>query len=176
MHSPERTPGCASPAGPLSVKVSGDPRSLSCSVRHLSASESLGLDGMNFAVLRRSHSTLHEEIGTDTKIIADQQGHALGVHLDKYIASSMVRKQGAVASKTFRASSLNDPVFDIHYNARRGGASDRGAKPIPYALVLTVETRHIQDLYNKIALRYPTQLEELRPVIQIPIRISPSSR
>ena len=28
------------------------------------------------------------------------------------------------------------------------------------------------DLYNKIALRYRTQLEELRPVIQIPIRNS----
>jgi hypothetical protein len=26
------------------------------------------------------------------------------------------------------------------------------------------------DLYNKIALRYRTQLEELRPVIQIPIK------
>jgi hypothetical protein len=74
------------------------------------------------------------------------------------------------ASKQFRASSLNDPVFDIHYNARRGGAGDRAAKPIPYALVVTVEAKHMTDLYNKIALRYRTQLEELRPVIQIPIK------
>jgi hypothetical protein len=74
------------------------------------------------------------------------------------------------ASKSFRATSLSDPVFDVHYNARRGGASDRAAKPIPYALVVTVEAKHVPDLYNKIALRYRTQLEELRPVIQIPIR------
>jgi integrase len=39
--------------------------------------EPLGLDWINFAVLRRSHSTLHEEKGTDPKIIADQQGHGL---------------------------------------------------------------------------------------------------
>jgi hypothetical protein len=74
------------------------------------------------------------------------------------------------ASKNFRATSLSDPVFDVHYNARRGGASDRAAKPIPYALVVTVEAKHVPDLYSKIALRYRTQLEELRPVIQIPIR------
>lgn len=76
------------------------------------------------------------------------------------------------ASKNFRASSLSDPVFDVHYNARRGGASDRAAKSIPYALVVTVQARQMPDLYNKIALRYRTQLEELRPVIQIPIRTS----
>jgi len=60
--------------------------------------EPLGLDWINFAVLRRSHSTLHEEIGTDAKIIADQQGHGLGVHLNKYVASSVLRKQEAVTS------------------------------------------------------------------------------
>lgn len=42
--------------------------------------EPLGLEWINFAVLRRSHSTLHQERGTDPKIIADQQGHGLGVH------------------------------------------------------------------------------------------------
>jgi hypothetical protein len=78
------------------------------------------------------------------------------------------------ASKTFLASTLNDPAFDIHYNARRGGASDRGAKSIPYALLVTVEAKHMADIYNKIALRYRTQLEELRPVIQVPVRISRS--
>ena len=43
--------------------------------------EPLGLDWINFAVLRRSHSNLHEGKGTDAKIIADQQGYGLGVHL-----------------------------------------------------------------------------------------------
>ena len=55
----------------------------------------LGLDWINFAVLRRSHSTLHEERGTDPKIIADQQGHGLGVHLAEYVDSSLARKREA---------------------------------------------------------------------------------
>jgi site-specific recombinase XerC len=60
--------------------------------------EPLGLDWINFAVLRRSHSTLHEDRGTNPKIIADQQGHGLGVHLDRYVDSSVARKQEAVTA------------------------------------------------------------------------------
>jgi integrase len=58
----------------------------------------LGLDWLNFAVLRRTHSTLHDERGTAPKIIADQQGHGLGVHVDRYVDSSVARKQEAVAA------------------------------------------------------------------------------
>jgi hypothetical protein len=58
----------------------------------------LGLDWINFAGLRRSHSTLHQERGTDPKIIADQQGHGLGVHLSDYVDSSVTRKREAVAA------------------------------------------------------------------------------
>ncbi|MGO9259789.1 MAG: hypothetical protein ACLQU1_26270 [Bryobacteraceae bacterium] len=58
----------------------------------------LGLDWINFAVLRRSHSTLHQERGTDPKIIADQQGHGLGVHLSDYVESSVARKQETVSA------------------------------------------------------------------------------
>lgn len=60
--------------------------------------EPLGLDWINFRVLRRSHSTLHEERGTDPKIIADQQGHGLGVHLSDYVQSSLARKREAVSA------------------------------------------------------------------------------
>jgi site-specific recombinase XerC len=60
--------------------------------------EPLGLDWINFAVLRRSHSTLHQERGTDPKIIADQQGHGLGVHLSDYVDSSVALKREAVAA------------------------------------------------------------------------------
>ena len=60
--------------------------------------EMAGLDWINFAVLRRSHSTLHQEKGTDPKIIADQQGHGLGVHLATYIESSVARKRDAVTT------------------------------------------------------------------------------
>jgi integrase len=57
--------------------------------------EPLGLDWITFAVLRRSHSTLHQDRGTDPKIIADQQGHGLGVHLSDYVSSSLARKREA---------------------------------------------------------------------------------
>jgi hypothetical protein len=43
------------------------------------------------------------------------------------------------------------------------------AKPIEYALVVTIESTD-PDIYNKIAQRYRTFLEPLRPVIQIPIK------
>jgi hypothetical protein len=60
---------------------------------------------INFAVLRRSHSTLHQVRGTDPKIIADPQGHGLGVHLSDYVDSSVTRKREAVAAlwSDFRA-------------------------------------------------------------------------
>jgi integrase len=60
--------------------------------------EPLGLDWINFAVLRRSHSTLHKEKGTDPKIIADQQGHGLGVHLSDYVDTSIAIKREAVSA------------------------------------------------------------------------------
>jgi integrase len=58
----------------------------------------IGLDWINFAVLRRTHSTLHDEKGTSAKIIADQQGHGIGVHLSTYVGLSLARKQAAVSA------------------------------------------------------------------------------
>jgi len=67
-------------------------------------------------------------------------------------------------------SSLKDPVFDIHYNARAGGALTNAAKKIPYALVVTVSAPKVPDIYNKIVRRYATLLQPLRPVLPIQIR------
>lgn len=75
-------------------------------------------------------------------------------------------------TRAFLGSSLNDPVFDIHYNARKGGSLYKGAKPIPYALVVTVYAKNVPDLYDKVSQRYRTQLEALKPVIQVPVRAS----
>jgi hypothetical protein len=74
------------------------------------------------------------------------------------------------ASSRFRVGSLNDPVFDIHYNAREAGGTPRSQASIPYALVVTVTVKHMPDLYDRIATRYRTQLTPLRPVVAIPIR------
>lgn len=75
------------------------------------------------------------------------------------------------ASKNKRGSSLHEPVFDIHYNAREGGAKSRTTDRIPYALVITVKAPKVTDLYNQIVRRYRGTLEALQPVLEIPIRV-----
>jgi len=73
-------------------------------------------------------------------------------------------------SRSMRAAGLHNPVLDVHYNARAGGRNAKSADKIPYALVITVKSKTTRDLYNKILQRYPTILEVLRPVVEIPIR------
>lgn len=72
--------------------------------------------------------------------------------------------------RSMQAASLRSPVFDVHYNARIGGRNAKAADKIPYALVITVESKNTRELYNKILQRYPTILEPLKPVVEIPIR------
>jgi len=73
--------------------------------------------------------------------------------------------------KTKRGTSLSNPVFDIHYNAREGGGPTRSRDRIRYALVITLTAKHMKDLYNRLMQRYPTQLRPLLPVVQIPVTI-----
>ena len=73
-------------------------------------------------------------------------------------------------SRSMRATGLRNPVFDVHYNARAAGRNAKSADKIPYALIITVESKTTGDLYNKILQRYPTILEALRPVVEIPVR------
>jgi hypothetical protein len=74
------------------------------------------------------------------------------------------------AEQDMRATSLRNPVFDIHHNAREGGAATNAATKIRYALVISVTSPRTADLYNKIVRRYATRLQPLQPVINIPIR------
>ena len=69
-----------------------------------------------------------------------------------------------------QSAGLRNPVFDIHYNAREGGARAATPPKIRYALVVSVVAPKTPDLYNKIVRRYATQLRPLQPVIAIPIR------
>ena len=69
-----------------------------------------------------------------------------------------------------RGSGLRNPVFDVHYNARVGGRNALSADKIPYALVITIGSTKTRNLYNRILQRYPTILEPLKPVVNIPIR------
>ncbi len=75
------------------------------------------------------------------------------------------------AEKSFNGTTLNDPVFDIHYNARMEGHNDTRLQEIEYALVITVEAPKVTDLYDKVVRRYATQLEQLVPIIELPLRV-----
>lgn len=74
------------------------------------------------------------------------------------------------ASKTFRGSSLRNPCFDIHYNARLEGRDFAPDEPLSYALVISIHAKHIVDLYDQVVRKYATLLEPLRPTIDIPVR------
>ena len=74
-------------------------------------------------------------------------------------------------AKTFRGSSLKNPVFDIHYNARAGGGRANGAEKIRYALILSVEAPKHADLYNEILRAYAKTLVPIQPQVSLPIRI-----
>lgn len=71
--------------------------------------------------------------------------------------------------KRFQGSSLKDPVFDIHFNARENSAAASETSVIQYALVLSVRSQQ-KDLYNQVVRRFAGKLEILRPVIEIPVR------
>ena len=74
-------------------------------------------------------------------------------------------------SKGMRGSSLSNPVFDIHYNARDGGAPTTSADKIRYALIITVEAPKHANLYNDILRTYAKTLISLQPQVSLPIRI-----
>ncbi len=76
----------------------------------------------------------------------------------------------AHSSKRMRSSSLNDPMFDVHYQTRIGGRRSVGGEPIHYALVVSVSAPKVPDLYNRVLQRYRTQLLPIRPVQTIQIR------
>ena len=73
------------------------------------------------------------------------------------------------AEKRKRGSSLNNPCFDIHYNARLGSRNFSPEEKLRYAMVVTVHAKNVVDLYNQVVRRYATQIEALRPVLEVPI-------
>jgi hypothetical protein len=72
--------------------------------------------------------------------------------------------------RSFRSTSLSEPVFDIYYNHRAFGAAVQNPEPIPYALIVSVACPSDKDFYNKVVRRYSTILVPLRPAIRIPIQ------
>ena len=70
-----------------------------------------------------------------------------------------------------RGSSLQNPVFDIHYNAREFGGKAVGADKIRYALIISVEAPKHTDLYNDILRAYAKTLVPIQPQVSLPVQI-----
>jgi hypothetical protein len=73
--------------------------------------------------------------------------------------------------RNFRSKTLVEPTFDIHYSARSEGHNDTDNNELQYALVISVHTAKVNDLYDQVVRRFATQLEPLKPVVDLPIRL-----
>lgn len=74
-------------------------------------------------------------------------------------------------SDRLMGTSLQAPVFDLHYNAREAGHAGRSFPKVPYAAVLSVEAPKEPDLYNSVLRSYAGQLQALTPVLDVPLRV-----
>lgn len=72
------------------------------------------------------------------------------------------------ASHGFLGTSLKGACFDIHYNAREGGAIATSPELIPYTLVLTVHAPRHANLYDDI-LAANTKLKAFESQISLPV-------
>jgi hypothetical protein len=69
-----------------------------------------------------------------------------------------------------RGSTLEDPVFDIHYIAREGAGPTSRARPIPYALVVTIGAPKHADLFSTVLADHRV-LVAIEPEISLPVRV-----
>jgi integrase len=58
--------------------------------------KSIGLEWVNFQVMRRTHSCLLKELDVDPHVRADQMGHTLDVNENRYTTTSLERRREAV--------------------------------------------------------------------------------
>jgi integrase len=58
--------------------------------------KAVGLEWVNFQVMRRTHATHMNEIHDDPKLVADQLGHTLDVNQNVYTRASVARRKKAV--------------------------------------------------------------------------------
>lgn len=70
------------------------------------------------------------------------------------------------SEKRYKTTTLGEPVFDIHYNAREVGASSGDRDELEYALAITLSAPKIQNLHELILDQYK-QLVPLEPVLGI---------
>lgn len=68
-----------------------------CWRRHIQPRfKKVGLEWVNFLVMRRTHASVMKELGVDPKLVADQLGHSLDVSQNVYTRVSVEHRKGAV--------------------------------------------------------------------------------
>ncbi|RTW10514.1 S8 family peptidase [Pseudomonas aeruginosa] len=77
------------------------------------------------------------------------------------------------ASKTKRGSSLIKPCFDLYYHNRDEGRADKEARPMPYALLVSLKAPRVKNLYSQVLSAYSEILVALEPRIQVPVSTLP---
>lgn len=76
-------------------------------------------------------------------------------------------------SRSFQSNKLNQPVFDIHYNARFRGGATTAAQNLAYSLCVTIRAREMPDLYAAVMRTFAGRLESLRIQSQVAARVRP---
>lgn len=95
-----------------------------------------------------------------------------GLHSEQELRRDALKWENCIhCSKSFLGSSLKDPVFDIHYNARMEGRNSKSSEELNYALIITVEAPKEPNLYDQVVRRFATKLEQFKPVIEMPIKL-----
>jgi integrase len=91
---PDRGPqGWLFPSERLTTPLSRD----NCWRRYFAPKlKEVGLDWVNFQVLRRTHSSLLDDLGVDPQVRADQMGHGVDVNQNDYTKASLERRKEAV--------------------------------------------------------------------------------
>ena len=65
--------------------------------------------------------------------------------------------------KTFRATSLLNPVFDLTSHHRSQGQDETEKQPIEFVCVITIKCEKLNDLYNEVVRNYRGILNPLTP-------------
>ncbi len=60
--------------------------------------KAVGLEWVNFQVMRRTHASLMRELDIDPKVVADQLGHSLDVNLNVYTKTALAARKEAVSA------------------------------------------------------------------------------
>jgi integrase len=58
--------------------------------------KSVGLDWVNFQVMRRTHNCLLKELDVDPQVRAEQMGHTVDINENVYTRTSLERRREAV--------------------------------------------------------------------------------